>query len=80
MIYLDIQQKVHERIYNRNLFLVDYEFIRVLTDNDDVYIRFNDLFPLYVPKRRYFRRNNNDQAFTILGQPKKVDKKDDKKE
>ena len=40
VIYLDIQKKVRERIYNRNLFLVDYEFIRVLTDNDDVYINF----------------------------------------
>ena len=40
VIYLDIQQKVHERIYNRNLFLSDYEFIKVLTSNDDVYINF----------------------------------------
>ena len=46
--------------------------IKINYDNDDVYRRFNDLLPLYTPRRRFFRRNNNPyQAFTIEGKKKK---------
>ncbi len=46
--------------------------IKINYDNDDVYRRFNNLVPLYTPRRRYFRRyNNNDQFFSILGVNKK---------
>ena len=46
--------------------------IKINYDNDDVYRRFNNLVPLYTPRRRYFRRyNNNDQFFSILGVKKK---------
>ncbi len=46
--------------------------IKINYDNDDVYRRFNNLQPVYTPKRRFFRKNNNpNQAFTIEGKKKK---------
>ena len=45
--------------------------IKINYDNDDVYRRFNDLVPLYTPRRKLFRRNNPLQAFSILPQKKK---------
>jgi hypothetical protein len=68
----DLNKKKIEEKKEENEFVP----IKIYYDNDDVYRRFNDLFPLYVPKRRFFRRNNNEQAFTILGQPKKEPKKE----
>ena len=40
VIYLDIKQNIHEKIYKRNLFLNDYEFIKVSTSNPDIYLNF----------------------------------------
>ena len=47
--------------------------IKINYDNDDVYRRFNNLQPVYTPKRRFFSRKNNNpnQAFTIEGKKKK---------
>ena len=47
--------------------------IKINYDNDDIYRRFNDLAPLYTPKRKFFRRNNPLQAFSIFP-PKKKNK------
>ena len=44
--------------------------IKINYDNDDVYRRFNNLVPLYTPKKRFFRRTNTLQAFSILGEKK----------
>ena len=69
--YKDKRNNLNKKRIEENKVENEFVPIKINYDNDDVYRRFNDLFPLYVPKRRFYRRNNNDQSFTILGQPKK---------
>ena len=67
VIYLDIKQNIHEKIYKRNLFLNDYEFIKVSTSNPDIYLNFlirkedfnnereNKLYTLIKLRKPYFK-------------------------
>ena len=50
------ENKIHEKIYRRKDFLSDYEFIRVNTDNSNVYINF------IIPKNKF----NNGREIRLL--------------
>ena len=44
------ENKIHEKIYRRKDFLSDYEFIRVNTDNPNIYINF------IIPKNKFIKQ------------------------
>ena len=45
--------------------------IKINYDNDDVYRRFNNLVPLFIGKKKFWRRTNITQTLTIEGKKKK---------
>ena len=68
--YKDEEEKNKKKVTNKNA--NEFVPIKINYDNDDVYRRFNNLVPIYNPRRRYFRRNYNSiQSFSILAEKKK---------
>ena len=59
------ENKIHEKIYRRKDFLSDYEFIRVNTDNSNVYINF------IIPKNK-FNKQREIRLFTEIKQRKSL--------